>query len=312
MAAVARTPRRARSATHSACSRGSSVVAVVAAALIAFFVARFGVEKHAQPQSLRPPTIEYDKLSSTPLVYLLSGLLSSEECDELVALGGPRMRPSEMGAAGSDPAGDEDQPASNRTSWSMFFDTPVDADEPLLTRLRQRWAEAARAPLSQAEPTQLSRYAQGQSYGLHLDASEEVPRRVTLLTYLSDVSSGGETTFPRIAPDASAASVDAGGLMRPLAKLAAAGLLSKELANGEKYCSTERAVLRVAPRKGDGLLFFPLHPDGTADHDAVHGGCAVRGRDDVKWIAQQWFTYSNEVEYPTEASSLNFEVEPQV
>ena len=47
---------------------------------------------------------------------------------------------------------------------------------------------------------------------------------------------------------------------------------------------------------GDSLLFFPLHPDGTADHDAVHGGCAVRGADDVKWIAQQWFTRSGEAE----------------
>ena len=44
---------------------------------------------------------------------------------------------------------------------------------------------------------------------------------------------------------------------------------------------------------GDSLLFFPLHPDGSADHDAVHGGCAVRGPDDVKWIAQQWFTRSS-------------------
>ena len=41
------------------------------------------------------------------------------------------------------------------------------------------------------------------------------------------------------------------------------------------------------------MLFFPLHPDGSADHDAVHGGCAVRGPDDVKWIAQQWFTRSS-------------------
>ena len=47
---------------------------------------------------------------------------------------------------------------------------------------------------------------------------------------------------------------------------------------------------------GDSLLFFPLHPDGTADHDAVHGGCAVRGPDDVKWIAQQWFTRSGEAD----------------
>ena len=44
------------------------------------------------------------------------------------------------------------------------------------------------------------------------------------------------------------------------------------------------------------MLFFPLHPDGTADHDTVHGGCAVRGPDDVKWIAQQWFTRSGEAD----------------
>jgi prolyl 4-hydroxylase len=46
-------------------------------------------------------------------------------------------------------------------------------------------------------------------------------------------------------------------------------------------------VLRVSPRKGDGLLFFPF-VDGAPDHDAVHGGCAVRRG--VKWVAQLWFT----------------------
>ena len=79
--------------------------------------------------------------------------------------------------------------------------------------------------------------------------------------------------------------------MRPLAKLAAAGMLAKELAKGVQYCDRNRAVLRVTPRKGDALLFFPLLPDGKADHDAVHNGCKVHGVDTrPKWIAQQWFT----------------------
>ena len=75
----------------------------------------------------------------------------------------------------------------------------------------------------------------------------------------------------------------------------------------------------MAPRKGDAILFFPLHnpkpnPDAnpnplygdayltaaekrrrrrrkqipTPDHDMVHGGCRVRG-DGEKWVVQQWF-----------------------
>ena len=70
-------------------------------------------------------------------------------------------------------------------------------------------------------------------------------------------------------------------------KLAAAGMLASELAKGSQYCESDRTVLRVSPRKGDGLLFFPF-VDGSPDHDAVHGGCAVRRG--VKWVAQLWFT----------------------
>jgi len=236
-------------------------------------------------------------LSSAPRVYRLHGLLSSEECDELIALGEPRLRASEMGAASDASTRDADNPASSRDSRSMFFDSPSDAGNRLLQRLRVRWAVAADLPLSHAEPTQLARYADGEHYGLHLDASEEVPRTATLLTYLSDGFEGGETCFPRVAAEPSADSADgataparSGGVMRPLAKLAAAGLLARELAKGSQYCSRSRAVLRVVPQKGDGLLFFPLHPDGTLDHDTVHGGCAVHGPQGVKWIAQQWFS----------------------
>jgi hypothetical protein len=58
--------------------------------------------------------LEYHKLSSTPLVYLIRGLLSPEECDELVDLGDARMRPSEMGPADSDPTGDGEASTRSR------------------------------------------------------------------------------------------------------------------------------------------------------------------------------------------------------
>ena len=29
------------------------------------------------------------------------------------------------------------------------------------------------------------------------------------------------------------------------------------------------------PRKGDALLFYSLHPNGTIDRHSLHGGCPV-------------------------------------
>jgi len=232
------------------------------------------------------------QLSSHPRIYRIDGLLSSAECDTLIGLGNPRLNTSEMGAVDAI-AGDGDETSSiQRTSRTAFLDEARDNDHVLLQKLRKRWADAARLPLSLAEPTQVARYAAGEGYGLHLDASDDVLRTATLITYLSDGFDGGETCFPRVASAAEVGGGRAAGVMRPLAKLAAAGMLAKELSKGEQYCDATRAVLRVVPRKGDALLFFPLLPDGQVDHDAVHSSCQVRSApaEEPKWIAQQWFT----------------------
>ena len=228
-----------------------------------------------------------ETLSDHPRVYRIQGLLSAAECDQLIASGTSRLNASEMGAADHAPTGEDDRPASSRTSSSMHFDDGADEGEPWLHMLRQRWANVARLPLSLGEPTQLARYRGAEAYGLHLDASEEVRRLATVLTYLSDVEEGGETIFPRIA--SAGARRGSGGVMQPLAKLAAAGMLARELSRGSRYCEKGH-VLRIPPRKGDALLFFPLLHDGTPDHDTIHAGCAVRGSSDVKYVAQQWFT----------------------
>jgi prolyl 4-hydroxylase len=44
--------------------------------------------------------------------------------------------------------------------------------------------------------------------------------------------------------------------------------------------------LKVKPHKGDGLLFYNLHSDGTVDELALHGGLPViKGE---KWIVTKW------------------------
>ena len=45
--------------------------------------------------------------------------------------------------------------------------------------------------------------------------------------------------------------------------------------------------MQYQPRKGDALLFFSMHPNGTFDKHALHGGCPV-GSGDTKWVATKW------------------------
>ena len=226
-------------------------------------------------------------LSQVPLVYLVEGLLSSVECDQLIELGVERLRESQMGSVAHE-ATLEAHAASTRSSRSTFFDQPADEAHPLLVSLRERWARIVNQSVTHAEHTQLTKYADGAEYGLHLDASDEVQRTATVITYLNDGFEGGETTFPRIASECAHGSGKS-EIMRPLAKLAAAGMLTAELGKFHRYCTGERAVLRVSPKKGDSLVFFPMRADGTIENDVVHGGCPVHNGG-IKWISQQWFT----------------------
>jgi hypothetical protein len=277
-------------------------------------------------------------LSQRPRVYLLRGLINQEEAAGLIALSQGRMQPSQLGAAGDSPTdhlaamhsgggrdadgvvgGEKDgnaaerEPAGigsrHRTSASITLSSDADASSSLVAALRRRWSDAARMPLAMAEPMQLSRYAPGEGFGLHLDADPagNVPRAATLLAYLSDGFEGGETVFPRVE-----VKYTAGGVAAPLphlSKLVAAGgeaLLAAELARGlERYCGPQSRVLRVAPRVGDAILFFPLAPDLTIDLDAVHGGCPPADGGRNKWIAQQWWNFD-----PAQAGAQSGRDEP--
>lgn len=107
------------------------------------------------------------------------------------------------------------------------------------------------------EKLQLVHYGVGEEYKPHHDfraASlgdmDQRMRYATILFYLNDAMTGGETSFPR-------------------------------WMNAE----TESA-LKVTPKKGKAILFYNLLPDGNMDDRSHHAGLPVLSGE--KWLSNLW------------------------
>jgi hypothetical protein len=186
-------------------------------------------------------------------------------------------------------------------------------------------ARAAASALRSAAPEllQLQRYSAGDRYALHYDVMPAVPRAASLIVYLNTMPSGagGETIFPLARPAVSAAGGGAaaaaiaafdGWADSAFAAASAAGAVPlrrsrKEMWNAwmelqglERLCAMRSGalngtLLRVRPREGAAVLFFPSTAGwgggspGEPDVLALHGACAVAPGQHEKWVAQQWF-----------------------
>lgn len=138
-----------------------------------------------------------------PRVIVFGGILSDEECDELMVLAGKRLSRSET--VKTDTGASEVNEA--RTSEGMFFDRGENA---LCQRIEARFAALMRWPLENGEGLQVLRYRPGAEYKPHYDyfdpAQSGTPtilkrggqRVATLVTYLNTPTRGGGTTFPDV------------------------------------------------------------------------------------------------------------------
>ena len=138
-----------------------------------------------------------------PRVVVFGGLLSDEECDEMVARAGERLTRSETVVNST--GGSEINVA--RTSRGMFFGR---AENPLCERIERRIAALLRWPVENGEGLQILHYGPGAEYKPHHDyfdptqpGSPSILRRGgqrvgTLVTYLNTPSKGGATTFPDV------------------------------------------------------------------------------------------------------------------
>jgi prolyl 4-hydroxylase len=185
---------------------------------------------------------------NAPRVVLFGGLLSDEECDEIVRLSrGKLARSSVVNAA----TGAYDV-HPDRTSEGTHFQR---GENELIRRVERRISELISYPVENGEPIQILYYQPGAEYKPHFDffdpalpGNDKVlamggQRVSTLVMYLNDVEAGGSTIFPEVGLD-------------------------------------------VLPRRGNAVYFAYTTPDGQLDRRTLHGGSPVTSGE--KWIATKW------------------------
>lgn len=185
---------------------------------------------------------------NAPRIVLFGGLLSDEECDELIALSRRKLTRSTV----VNPERGSYDPHPDRTSSGTHFER---GENELIRRIESRIAELISCPVERGEPIQILHYTPGAEYKPHFDffdpaypGNEKVlamggQRVATLVMYLNDVVAGGSTVFPEVGLD-------------------------------------------VLPRKGNAVYFAYTTEDGQLDRRTLHGGSPVA--EGEKWIATKW------------------------
>ncbi|UXY14741.1 2OG-Fe(II) oxygenase [Chitiniphilus purpureus] len=183
-----------------------------------------------------------------PVVAVLDGLLSQEECDELIRLSANKLKRSTI----VDPQTGREEVIDDRTSLGTFFSL---RENEFIARLDERVSQLMHWPVENGEGLQILNYRVGGEYKPHYDYfPEQDPgshvhlksggqRVSTLVMYLNDVDEGGETIFPEMG-------------------------------------------LSVSPKKGSAVYFEYCNSQGQVDPLTLHGGAPViKGE---KWIATKW------------------------
>lgn len=183
-----------------------------------------------------------------PNVVLIDGFMSTEECEELIALSKQKLLPSTI----VDPQSGDKRVIADRTSEGTFFQR---GENDLVQRLEQRASELMNWPVERGEGIQVLHYRKGAEYKSHFDyfpeqdtgsaphLAESGQRVATLVMYLNDVGDGGETVFPDVG-------------------------------------------LSVTPKRGSAVYFAYANSLGQVDPATLHAGAPVL--DGEKWIATKW------------------------
>lgn len=147
-------------------------------------------------------TIQIPLSVDVPMLRVLDGMLTAQECADLIELARPRLQRALT--VDSDGKHQVDQ---RRTSEGMFFTLN---ELPLVGRIEQRLASLLGVPVNHGEGLQILHYLPGQEYEPHYDWFDpEQPgygaitavggqRIASVVMYLNTPAQGGGTAFPEI------------------------------------------------------------------------------------------------------------------
>jgi len=211
-------------------------------------------------------------LSCAPRVFEIDNFLSEAEVDYIIELANAINLRKSTTTGGGDGNTDGSDSTGTRTSKNSWIDRErspvVDAiyrraadllllDESLLRRRGKTELPDFGSKKAISESLQLVHYENSQQYTAHhdygfgdIEDEEQEERYATLLLYLNEGMTGGETCFPRWE--------------------------NAETSDG--LCAT--------PKKGKAVLFFSLLPDGNMDDLSQHAAEPVT--DGEKWLINLW------------------------
>ncbi|MEJ5990991.1 2OG-Fe(II) oxygenase [Ramlibacter sp. PS3R-8] len=187
-----------------------------------------------------------------PRVVVFGGVLSDEECEQLIALARPRLARSLTVATRT---GGEEVNA-DRTSNGMFFQR---AETELVRRIERRLAVLVNWPEENGEGLQILQYGPGAEYKPHYDYFDPTEpgtptilkrggqRVATIVIYLAEPDKGGGTVFPDV-------------------------------------------LLEVAPKRGNAVFFSYERPHPSTR--TLHGGSPVLAGEKwiaTKWLRERRF-----------------------
>ncbi|KAI3445906.1 hypothetical protein Pfo_002571 [Paulownia fortunei] len=216
---------------------------------------------HGESGESSVSSIPFQVLSWRPRALYFPNFATDEQCQSVIELAKSKLKPSSLALRKGETA---ESTKGIRTSSGAFISASEDSTG-TLEFVERKIARATMLPRSNGEAFNVLRYEVGQRYISHYDSfnpaeygPQKSQRIASFLLYLSDVEEGGETMFP----------FENGSNMN--------------IGYDYKSC----IGLKVRPRRGDGLLFYSLFPNGTIDETSLHGSCpVVKGE---KWVATKW------------------------
>ncbi|WMV17041.1 hypothetical protein MTR67_010426 [Solanum verrucosum] len=245
-------------------------------------------------------SIPFQVLSWFPRALYFPNFATIEQCQGIIKMAKADLKPSSLALRKGETA---ENTKGIRTSSGMFISASEDKTG-ILNLIEEKIAKATMIPRTHGEAFNVLRYETGQSYHSHYDAfdpsqygpqkSQRIHCNDFIFTWnhhgvLSGSPQGVQTKnnlfsfrlhpfcciylmWKKVEKPCS--------LSSPLVNLQSAQNMDAN------YDFRKCIGLKVKPRRGDGLLFYSLFPNGTIDPTSIHGSCAViRGE---KWVATKW------------------------